>query len=56
MGGSDIFNGIAFTNNADQPISIVEGEIDALSIMEVGGVAVGLGSTGNAKKLVNMLH
>lgn len=56
VGGSDIFNGIAFTQNADQPIFIVEGEIDALSIMEVGGVAVALGSTSNAKKLVEMVR
>lgn len=55
VGGMDLFNSIAFTNNADQPIFIVEGEIDALSIMEVGGVAVGLGSTGNVKNLVNTL-
>ncbi|MBC9708003.1 MAG: toprim domain-containing protein [Enterococcus sp.] len=55
VGGSDIFNGIAFTQNADQPIFIVEGEIDALSIMEVGGVAVGLGSTSNAEKLVGLV-
>lgn len=56
VGGSDIFNGRAFTQNADQPIFIVEGEIDALSIMEVGGVAVGLGSTSNAKKLLEILE
>ena len=56
VGGSDIFNAIAFTQNADQPIFIVEGEIDALSIMEVGGVAVGLGSTSNAKKLLEILE
>ena len=55
VGSSDIFNGIAFTQNADQPIFIVEGEIDALSIMEVGGVAVGLGGTSNANKLVDEL-
>ncbi len=55
VGGSDIFNGKAFIDDLDKPIFIVEGEIDALSIMEVGGVAVGLGSTGNVKKLVNML-
>ena len=55
VGGSDIFNAIAFTQNADQPIFIVEGEIDALSIMEVGGVAVGLGSTSNYKKLVGLV-
>lgn len=56
VGGSNIFNGRAFTDNPDQPIFIVEGEIDALSVMEVGGVAVGLGSTSNAKKLVDMLE
>lgn len=55
VGGSNIFNSKALTTNADQPIFIVEGEIDALSIMEVGGVAVGLGSISNAEKLVNML-
>ena len=55
VGGSDIFNAIAFTQNADQPIFIVEGEIDALSIMEVGGVAVGLGGVSNAEKLVDKL-
>lgn len=55
VGGSNIYNSLAFTQNADKPIFIVEGEIDALSIMEVGGVAIGLGSISNAEKLVNML-
>ena len=56
VGGSDIFNGRAFIDDLDKPIFIVEGEIDALSIMEVGGVAVALGSTSNAKKLVGMVR
>lgn len=56
VGGSDIFNGRAFIDNLDKPIFIVEGEIDALSIMEVGGVAVGLGSTSNTKKLVEIVR
>lgn len=56
VGGSDIFNGRAFIEDLDKPIFIVEGEIDALSIMEVGGVAVGLGSTSNAKKLLKILE
>lgn len=56
VGGSDIFNGRAFIGDLDKPIFIVEGEIDALSIMEVGGVAVALGSTSNAKKLVEMVR
>ena len=55
VGGSDIFNGRAFIEDLDKPIFIVEGEIDALSIMEVGGVAVGLGGTSNANKLVDEL-
>lgn len=56
VGGTDIFNGRAFIEDLDKPIFIVEGEIDALSIMEVGGVAVGLGSTSNAKKLPKILE
>ena len=55
VGSSDIFNGRAFIEDLDKPIFIVEGEIDALSIMEVGGVAVGLGGTSNANKLVDEL-
>lgn len=55
VGGSDIFNGRAFINDLDKPIFIVEGEIDALSIMGVGGVAVALGSTSNVKKLAGMV-
>lgn len=56
VGGSDIFNAKAFIDDLGKPIFIVEGEIDALSIMEVGGVAVGLGSTSNAKKLVEIVR
>ena len=55
VGSSDIFNGRAFIDDLDKPIFIVEGEIDALSIMEVGGVAVGLGSTSNYRKLVGLV-
>ena len=39
-----IFNLQALTD-ADKPVFIVEGEIDALSIIEAGGQAVALGST-----------
>ena len=35
VGSSDIFNARAFIDYLDNPIFIVEGEIDALSIMEV---------------------
>ena len=36
-----------------EPMFVVEGEIDALSIIEVGHIAIGLGSASNYKKLVN---
>ena len=38
---------------ATKPIFITEGEIDALSIMEVGGEAIGLGSTSNIDLFIN---
>lgn len=34
---------------AEQPVFIVEGEFDALSILEAGGIAVALGSSSNLK-------
>lgn len=37
---------------SEQPIFVVEGEIDALSIMEVGGIACGLGSIANIKQFL----
>lgn len=40
---------------ASSPIFIVEGELDALSIVEVGGEAVGLGSTANYRQLLQIL-
>ena len=48
QGGSHLFNGRALYNDA-KPIFIVEGEIDALSVMEVTdqAQAVALGSTSN---------
>lgn len=41
---------------AEKPIIITEGEIDALSIMTVGGEAVGLGSTANWRSLVKLVE
>ena len=48
QGGSHLFNGRALYNDA-KPIFVVEGEIDALSVMEVTdqAEAVALGSTSN---------
>lgn len=36
---------------AEQPVFVVEGEFDALSVIEAGGVAVALGSSGSMKFL-----
>lgn len=41
---------------ASSPIFVVEGEIDALSIIEAGGVAVGLGSTSNYRKFIEAVQ
>lgn len=40
---------------ASKPIIVVEGEIDALSIIEVGGEAVAIGSTANTKAFIELL-
>lgn len=47
------FINIKRLQTADKPVFIVEGELDALSIIEVGGEAVGLGSTANITRFVN---
>lgn len=52
-GTSLLFNGKALYE-AKKPLFIVEGEIDALSIIEAGGQAVGLGSTSNIRQLIEM--
>jgi replicative DNA helicase len=44
------------SNDNVEPIFIVEGEIDALSIIESGGEAIGLGGTSNIKSLINELE
>ena len=54
VGHTQIFNAQAL-KNADQPIFVVEGEIDALSIIDIGGEAIGLGSISNTKKLLSLL-
>ena len=55
MGGTNLFNKSELFKNSTDPIFIVEGEIDAMSIVEVGGKAVGLGSIGNINKLINLI-
>lgn len=49
-----IFNKKALTES-NKPIIVVEGEIDALSIIEVGGEAIAIGSTSNVKSFINLL-
>ena len=55
VGKVRVFNSKSIATAA-QPVFIVEGEIDAMSIVEVGGEAIGLGSLGNVGKLLNMLE
>lgn len=54
VGKKQIFN-VSELVTAEDPIFIVEGEIDAMSIDEAGGVAVGLGGVGNYKKLIDYI-
>lgn len=53
-GASPVFNSRALYTS-DKPVFVVEGEMDALSIIEAGGQAVGLGSTSNGGKLIDLL-
>lgn len=55
VGKVHIFNADALYNTTRPAIYITEGEIDALSIIEVGGEAVATGSTANTKKLLDLL-
>ena len=54
-GAAQIFNYKALYTSAS-PVFVVEGEIDALSIEEAGGAAVGLGSIDNVPLLLRILE
>lgn len=54
-GKKHIFN-LDVLYTSDKPIFIVEGEIDALSVLSVQGQAIGLGGIGNYKALINELE
>ena len=41
---------------AEQPIFVVEGEIDAMSIIEAGGEAVAIGSLAYTERLIDMMR
>lgn len=49
-GSAEIFNRKAL--NGNEPVFIVEGEIDALSVIEVSGQALALGGVGNKNKFI----
>ena len=52
-GASEIFNKKAL--HGTEPVFIVEGEIDALSVIEAGGQSMALGGLGNKNKFINLL-
>lgn len=54
-GASQLYN-TKCLKTAQKPIFICEGELDALSFVEVGGEAVALGSTANYSHLVKLLE
>jgi replicative DNA helicase len=53
-GKTHLFN-VKSYKAATQPIFIVEGELDALSIIQAGGVALSIGGTEGAKEFVSLL-
>ena len=55
VGRTHIFNAIAL-KNADKPIFVVEGELDALSIIDVHGEAIALGSVSMVNTLLDQLE
>ncbi len=54
-GPAHLFNIENAEKEEKQPVLIVEGEIDALSVIEAGGQAIGLGSISNTSLLMNEL-
>lgn len=54
-GGKQLYTAFAEMDNPDKPLIVTEGEIDALSIVEIGGSALALGSVSNTNKLVKYL-
>ena len=54
-GSASLFNGSALEQEKEKPVFIVEGIIDALSVMQVGGQAIGLSSADNYRLLLTEL-
>jgi len=55
-GPAGLFNPGALRNRAGRPVFIVEGEFDALSVLEAGGLAVALGSVSNRGRLLELVR
>lgn len=55
-GKTHLFNLEDAEREEKRPVLIVEGEIDAMSIIEAGGQAIGLGSTSNINLLLEKLE
>ncbi len=53
-GKTGIWN-IKSISESQQPVFVLEGEIDALSVIDVGGMAVALCSANNAKKFLDVV-
>lgn len=54
VGGQNIFNSAALFTESSSPIFVTEGEIDALSVMEVGGESIALGGI-HTNQLLHLL-
>lgn len=53
--GANILYATTDEKQTEKPLFITEGELDAISIVEAGGEAIGLGSTANHKQLIEFL-
>lgn len=50
------FNEAALARSYDHPVFVVESELDALSIIDVGGAAVGLGGVGSVERMAEAIQ
>lgn len=55
IGGVHIYNSAALYADDGRPLVVVEGELDALSVIDAGGDAIALGSTANTSALLDLL-
>lgn len=55
-GSNQIFNSIALQEETEKPIFICEGIIDAISIIQSGGQAIGLGGAVNYRTVLGILE